>query len=310
MEKTDKLIYLDWNIFQDIKQNRNAEDLKNILSKAKQRNYIFPYSYSHIRDLSRSTNKEYIDEDLKFISMFCDNYCLHYNADNENDFYIEKKNSQEVMEYLKQQNAMIKKVNCTFLFPRYRVDMNKISQDNILFPYLEKNNFIMSPELINTFAKSLYPVIFENYQMQKKFKNSLEELIKINCPAFQEVLNLPIYKHFLSDRCTIMNNFSEIFNSFLSLSNKSQDKIKFGEQITTASNMLDFLPAFSEKINKKNNINNITTDSEHFFWGASSKYYITNDEKHSEKIGFLYAYFHIKTKVYTKKEFVRNITFM
>lgn len=46
MEKTDKLIYLDWNIFQDIKQNRNAEDLKNILSKAEKLYFpVFIFSY-------------------------------------------------------------------------------------------------------------------------------------------------------------------------------------------------------------------------------------------------------------------------
>ncbi|MGI5923151.1 MAG: hypothetical protein ACOX9E_04330, partial [Lentisphaeria bacterium] len=190
------------------------------------------------------------------------------------------------------------------------VDMSKISRDNILFSYLEKNNHIMSPCLFDEITKDIYPSIFQNYELQKNFRDSLGEIIKIGCPAFQRLLDLPIFKYFFEEKYRIKENFSEIFSSFLSLSNKSQDKITFGEQITTASNMLDFFPAFSEKITKKNSINNIATDSEHFFFGSSSKYYITSDKKYDKKIRFLYNYFHIETKVYEKEEFVRKITFI
>ena len=53
-------IYLDWNIFQDIKLSRkNGLQLKQCINTLKYKRLVFPYSYSHIRDLSRSNEKYY-----------------------------------------------------------------------------------------------------------------------------------------------------------------------------------------------------------------------------------------------------------
>lgn len=309
MEKPDKIIYLDWNIFQDIKQNRNADELKSILNDAKRKNYVCPYSYAHIRDLSRCSNEDYLQEDLKFISEFCDNYCLFYNYEDGEKFYIENKNPKEVMDNLKKQCVATDINHNGFLFKSYKVDMSKIPKSNFLFSYLEKTGGIMSSDLFCYIVKDMYPAIFDNVQMQKNFKNSLQEIIHIKNPSFQCMLDFPLYKYFLDDKKVIIDNFSKIFNSFLALSGKNEQNIKFGKKITTASNMLDFFPAFSEKINKKNNINNIATDSEHLLFGTSAKYYITNDKKYNEKIEFLYKYFNVKTKVYMKEEFVKKVNF-
>ncbi|MGP1459872.1 MAG: hypothetical protein ACTTKL_11305, partial [Treponema sp.] len=300
MEKFDKLIYLDWNIFQDLKQNRNGKELEYLIKDAKQRNYIIPYSYSHIRDLSRCTSKSYVADDIQFISSFCDNYCLAYNAKNEEDFWIKKEDPKKVLNFLLVKNQKMNISNKNILIPTYKIDNTDIQKDNLLYPYLEKNNFIMTSDLFNQIISDLYPSIFFDNEKQKIFRSSLIEIVKIQNPAF---LDFPVYKYLLANKESIENNFSEIFSSFLRLSNKSEQKIPFGEKITTASNMLDFFPAFSEKIGKKNNINNISTDSEHMFWGTSSKYYITNDKKYYEKINFLYNYFKIKTKVYLKERF-------
>lgn len=310
MENTDRIIYLDWNIFQDIKQNRNADDLKGVLNGAKRKNYVCPYSYAHIRDLSRCSNEDYLENDLKFISEFCDNYCLFYNYEDGEKFYIENKNPKEVMDHLKKQCVATDINHNGFLFKSYKVDMSKISESNFLFPYLKKNGCIMSCSLLDEIVVDMYPSIFDNVQMQKNFKNSLQEIIQIGNPGFLQMLDFPFYKYFFSNKQIIMENFSDIFNTFLSLSGKNEQNIKFGEKITTASNMLDFFPAFSEKITKKNNINNITTDSEHLWFGTGAKYYITNDRKYNEKIKFLYKYFNVKTKVYMKEEFVKNMYFV
>lgn len=48
-----KSIYLDWNIFQDLIQNRKESRLEENLNAGKIKGYSIPYSHAHISDLLR-----------------------------------------------------------------------------------------------------------------------------------------------------------------------------------------------------------------------------------------------------------------
>jgi hypothetical protein len=313
MINTKKVIYIDWNIFQDIKQKRSCEGLAEILTDAKKKGYIIPYSYSHIRDLSRCKNDDYIKEDLNYISTITDNWCVGYDENNDSSFMFKKNNPEDL---LKKFNENFSKNNdkewqpTIFIFAPYKVDTSKISKENILAPYLKKYNDIMSPDLINNFICDFYSKFYDDHKEQKSFRSSLKEIISLNNPAFVQCLDMPLYKYLLSDKDIIKENFMEIFESFLALSQKSVKTIPHGEKLTTSYNILDFFPAFSERIQKKNNIKNISTDAEHLFFGSSSKYFIGGDNKMLEKANIVYRNFNISTKVYHKDDFINKISFI
>lgn len=69
----------------------------------------------------------------------------------------------------------------------------------------------------------------------------------------------------------------------MSISGKSLNGIPLGEKITTSYQILDFFPAFSEKLDRRNNQNNIAVDAEHLFCASASRFLICGDEKMVKK---------------------------
>lgn len=306
MQRQDRIIYIDWNIFQDIKHNRQVIGLKECLDQAKKRGYIIPYSSAHLEDISRSDNSKYIAEDLKWIEAITGNYCLAYNEKDEKDFWLMNKKPEKIKQETKSQYHL-KKI---LVFEPYCVNMNCLQESNILFPYLKRNNNIMSSELLVEIIYDLYYTIFDDPNIEKKFRNSIHELRKLNEPAFPYMKDFPIWKYLFSNQEILKEHFIEIMESFLYLSNKKLDTLPFGETITTAYDILNFFPVFAEKINNKNNIHNTSSDSAHTYWATSSKYFITNDKHLLKKACFIYNVFGIKTKIYMKDDFIKNVSFL
>ena len=309
--KPIKAIYLDWNVFQDIKQNRSCDGLQELIIAAKKNGFKIPYSSAHMRDLSRSTSEKYIIEDLNFISSLTNNYCVGYGNTDESAFQYLKHDPKDILSTfnLKKVNSESNN-NCQLEFEQYEVDLNKLSSDNILVPYLKENNSVMSMSVVNKFANDFFNSYYDNPQQQKLFRKSFQEICQLSNPAFVFLMETPLYKHIFSDTATISREFNSIVNSFLSMSGKSLESIPYGEKITTSYNILDFFPAFSERIDKKNNIKNSTTDAEHVFLGSSAQYFVASDKKIIEKAQVLKANFNITTKFYLKEDFIRHVSFM
>jgi hypothetical protein len=68
-------------------------------------------------------------------------------------------------------------------------------------------------------------------------------------------------------------------NSILSLRDKSFDSVATGEQVTTAYQILDYFPAFSEKLDRCNTQRNIAIDAEHIFMASGSIFLVCGDKK-------------------------------
>ncbi|MHA2760733.1 hypothetical protein [Vibrio harveyi] len=304
-----KVVYLDWNIFQDLIQDRRGEGLRENLEAAKKNGYKIVYSFAHMRDLSRCSNKEYVEKDLVEVSKLTDNWCVGMK-DNEDLDYAQYSPKALINDVYKQQaHSENATVSSPYSFPAYSVDMSKISDENILTPYLKKHNGLMSQELLDEFMKELYETMFTDHKIQKQFRDSLKEAIGIGNPAFAQALDLPLYQHMFSSKEVIVENLHEIVNSFLSLSGKTLDSIPLGEKITTTYNMLDFFPAFSEKLKKNNNVRNIATDAEHLFLASDSRYLVCGDNKMLEKAKIVYKAYGVKTKVYEREQFIQRVTF-
>lgn len=293
-----KSIYLDWNVFQDLIQKRRGEGLEENLQAATRKGYLVPYSFAHMRDLSRCSNQDHIDKDMDMVSAITNNWCIGININNDLIGY-QQIPPQDVFAQIRDQsteygNDVTSAVQ--FSFPTYKVDISKLSDENILKPYLIKNSSMMSPDIMTLFIGDLYNTIFDDHNIQKKFRKSLSEVVRLNDPAVLSILEMPLYKHLFSNKETIEENLEGIVNSFLSLSSKSIETVSVGEKITTIYNLLDFFPAFSEKLEKRNNINNISTDAEHVLFASESKYLVCGDNKMLEKTKLIYQKYEISTK--------------
>lgn len=304
-----KVIYLDWNIFQDLIQKRRGEGLSENLDAAKRRGYRIVYSFAHMRDLSRCSNQEYVENDLSEVSKLTDNWYVGLKLNEDIFEYVQYPPKAVINEVYKQQAESEKAaVSSPYRFPPYAVDMAQISNENILTPYLRKHHGVMSQELFDEFVSELYDTMFTDHKIQKNFRDSLKEVVGIGNPAFAFFLDMPMYKHLFSSKDVIVENLEDIVNSFLSLSNKKLDTIPLGEKITTTYNILDFFPAFSEKIKKNNNIRNIATDAEHLFLASDSRFFLCGDNKMLEKAKIVYKAYGVKTKVYERELFIQRVT--
>lgn len=305
-----KSIYIDWNIFQDIIQSRRTEGLKENINAAARAGYIIVYSCAHMRDLSKCSNPEYIKKDLAELSRITNNWCCVLQGADDSISHIQEppENIFSEVNNLNEKNIQNKVVR--FKFEPYEVDISKISESNILFPYLVTRNNTMSAEIMETFIGDISDEILSNHETQKKFRKSLQEIFGLKKPALNNLLEMPIYKYLLATREDIGNHLIEIMESFLSLSGKSFGRIPIGEKITTTYNVLDFFPAFSEKLDRRNTQRNIATDAEHVFMASGSKYLICGDGKMVTKAKLVYEICKIETQVYNPDDFQRKFTFI
>jgi hypothetical protein len=194
-----------------------------------------------------------------------------------------------------------------FKFQPYIVDKDKISNDNVLIPFLERYNGIMSAELMDSFVAHLLENGLNDYKLQRNFRNSIIEIIKINQPATEEIKQWPIYNYLLSSEEEIKSKFITIFESFLKMDGRSIELISEEEKFTTAYGVLDFFPAFKEKIEKKNNMRNMLTDALHVYIASHCSYFICGDTSSIKKAKLIYQAFNIKTRVYHVDDFINKV---
>lgn len=305
----DKLIYLDWNVFQDIFQKRRYLELEEILIDWKRRkNYKVVFSSSHMSDLYKCSDPNYIKSDLLSLSKITEDYCMGLDGDN---IAIQKINPnivfQEISDSIKNEKVDISGLEVKFNFSTYKVDVTKLSQNNIIIPYLESGN-ICSPSSLENLVKDLIANdIFTNHNIQKSFRVSLKECVEANNPAFASIVDFQVYKYLLSGKEEIKLHLREIIDAFLSISGKKFNSIPLGEQITTSYRMLDFFPAFSEKLDRRNNQRNICIDSEHLFWASKSRYLVCGDNNMIEKAKLIYTLTGVSTKVKSPIDFINML---
>ncbi|NVK20824.1 MAG: hypothetical protein HWE30_19265 [Methylocystaceae bacterium] len=300
---------MDWNVFQDLIQNRRGERLKESIEFAKQSGYRIVYSIAHMWDLSRCGNTEYVKKDLSEVSKLTDNWCVSTKSVGGPIVYEQCIPKDVIRNVNKQQIQGEKaKVESPYSFPSYMVDMSKVSDENILVPYLKKQNGMMSPKLLNDFVKELYEKVSTDYKIQKKFRKSLEEIIGINNPAFVPLHDMAFYRHIFSTEEVIVKNLPEIINSVLSLDNETLDTIPIEKKITTTYSLLDFFPAFNEGLDKRNNMRNIVIDALHVFLASDSRCLVSSDKNMLKKAKIVYKTYGVRTKVYETGKFIQNIT--
>lgn len=304
-----KSIYLDWNVFQDIMQNRKSTRLAENLEAAKAKHYSIPYSHAHISDLLRCSNSDYVKSDIDELGVITGTVCIAPHR-NGSGFCTDRVPPHLIYEAMKESQVDDQEVReITFEFQPYLVDTKKISKENIMIPYLEQFGNMMSPELMKKFIDHFLQNCLTDHKLQKKFRESFSEIIKLNEPAVEKMKELAIYRHLFSSAKEIEDNFISIFQSFLGIDGRSIESISEEYKIRLAYITLDFFPVFKEKIERNNNMNNIITDSLHVYIASKCKYFISGDAKMIGKAKLIYRAFGVRTKIYHVDYFIENIEF-
>jgi hypothetical protein len=305
-----KSVYLDWNVFQDIIQDRRNEGLHENLEAATRGGYLIPYSCAHMRDLAKCGNPDYVKSDLKRVSELTGNWCTMM-GDMDDQISYKQVRPEEIFSIVSiDEKIDTSSIKTKWAFEPYEVDTSALSASNIMTARLQANNNIFSSEVMESFLFDSSEGLLSDHKTQKLFRASLKELMELGRPGNSKVMDMPLYKHWLSSKEVIKQNLKEIADSFLSLSNKTFDRVPIGEKITTTYQILDFFPAFSEKLDRRNTQRNIATDAEHVYLASDSRYLVCGDANMLEKAEIIYSLCGIKTKVYHATTFQQSVTFI
>lgn len=302
-----KCIYLDWNIFQDVIQNRKSPRLVENLDAGKRRGYSIPYSHAHISDLLRCSNADHVKSDLERLESITEKFCIAPHPDGS-AFCVEEIPPNLIYEAMEaEQRDILEPKDVKLEFQSYKVDTAKLSDGNVMVPFLERFGGVMSPDLLECFVKHLQENGLTDHKLQRDFRNSFVEVVKLNQPAIEEIQEWPFYEHLLSTPEQIGQNFISIFQSFLNIDGRSIDVISEEDKFTTAYGILDFFPAFKEKIEKKNNLNNMLTDALHVYVASKCAYFICGDKKLIAKAKIIYLAFNVRTRIYYVDDFISRV---
>lgn len=308
-DKVKKTIYLDWNVFQDIFQSRRGDRLLENINAAKLKGFVVPFSHAHMSDLSRCSSETYIDSDLDKIDLLTDS-TLITRVESSTKFVTGKASARDVYKVNHKDVSTGPDLPSIIIgFESYEVDRGLVSENNMMLPYLDKFGNRMCPELLILLIEDLVLNVFTDYKVQRDFRGSFAEIVKIGNPANQRLLDMPLYKSIFSSKEEIEGNFLELVESLLSITGKNTKSIGKEELYTTAYGLLDFFPVFKEKIEKRNNINNMLTDGLHVYIASRCSYFVGGDEKMLEKAKLIYKAFGEKTKILDVDKFSNNVEF-
>ncbi|ELX09089.1 hypothetical protein Jab_2c11490 [Janthinobacterium sp. HH01] len=301
-----KSIYIDWNVFQDVIHERKGPLLAERLYAAKAKGYALPYSHAHIYDLLRGANLDWVKKDLDHIASITGCLCIGPLKDRSR-FSLERVPPLQIYASMATQTDELPVVPDSIQFEPYPVDVGKLSENNIVIPYLRDSNNLMSPGVIEKLVSDFLENALQDYNLHKSFRESLVEVIRLNQPNNEEVKSWPIFQYLLAPAEEIEENFMMIFRSFLSIDGNVLENLSDQNKIRTAYGILDFFPAFKERIGKKNNLNNMITDSLHVYIASQCTHFICGDRKSITKANVVYRAFGIKTSVHYVTDFINTV---
>jgi hypothetical protein len=320
-------VYLDWNVMSGMKNNY----FKDLIDLFLPRNdkFMLVYSTSHITDISSSKKNEDISEDnlitndLEFISLLTDNWCLYNNT---NNIVLNKCSPQEIYN---------ERIDDTELFTDFSIDklFSGITENDtdypLIKPYIDLlkslpldpifKQVLQDPvqaELLNKFLPGLkdkltmegffesFGQMYYNLNETEAYKDLrlLVQNVGVNSSHYNEtknpfeLINKAYKKHGL-------DNFS--INQYF---DNSKNAPKWYNDITNEYLMLDLHGYKADKVKvtdkEKNTFRNTTEDANHSAFASMCDFYITNDDKNYHKTKAVYNKLNIRTIVVKPQEFI------
>ena len=261
-------------------------------------------------DLARCSNPDYVQSDLSEVEKISDRNYIDIIDVTQLEVQVKQVPAAAVLDLVRRDNSSsLTALEIPKRFPRYKVAVEQIPKGNLMLTYLSRFDGYMCQELMEALMEDLNERGLSDYTLQRDFRNAIAEVVTIGNPAAAELLETPIFKHLLSSKEEIQENFEEIFAHFLSLTNKTISTIDEQEKIRSSYGVLDFFPAFKEKINKRNNMNNMLTDALHTYIASKCSLFVCGDSNLVEKAKFLYKAYKIPTRVYHVETFIEKVEF-
>lgn len=314
-------VYLDWNVFSQMKNGYNNKLLKILSNKDK---FIIPYSSAHISDIQRSFSnsdkqKQMINEDFEFISKMTDNLFLSivnkklindnidptvFNTNIDTNDVL-KDFSLDWLEKTLCENEATKEIG-----EKYLELIRAIPIDLLAKPF-------ENPESANTLNK-LYPGLKENLTMDgfvESFKTMVYNLTeKENYKELRNILQdgLNINKDRItnsSDPYKIIDKAYSKFDSTNNVSTNNYNQPKWYSEIITEYNKLDMHGYHQDKIEvkegkRKQTFTNTIEDANHSAFATTCNFYIINDNKSFWKTKKVFEKLKINTLVFKPEEFI------
>jgi len=319
-----KYIYLDWNVFQYMKQETvlekksiNGLEFKELVKKISNK-YTFPYSEGHLKDLSISQEK-YITEDLEFIKTISKNNILGF-IDNEK--IVIQKDYIDIKTFFNQlqessKDELEQEINLDITSnTNYEITVNEMDENNLLKPFIEQNNGVLDDKVFSKFIMMMYqninnPDLYKKFriqvhQLKKNFESTTNTLIDKGSSYYSELI---AFLSFMveNDMNNIKENFHKTMISFLNIDKKRIfEDLTIGAKIELAYSLLDYNQHFRDKINKKNRPTNMFRDIKHLHFASDAKYYITEDNTTYKKSKFVSEVLELNVKVLKMNELVNK----
>ncbi len=319
-------IYLDWNVFTEIKNGLNPK-LNDILASDK---YLIPYSTSHIGDIFSSYNednpeqKKHIDKDLEFISHFTKNNCLANDKENVRIHIYEPK---ELFDQRIEEGHLFRNFSLDTLTELLEGDektkiFSGIITDLFKNQPLEKEfiEALEHPEGLDQ-MNLLFPDLKNNPTMEGFLKSFGKLITRLNETEDYKKLREITQSGLSINRDKIFNS-SDPFNSIKDAYSKfnidenqimqAQEDKNTPEWFNTITNeylKLDIHGYQEDKVRtskgRKETFRNTTEDAFHCAFASTCNFYITNDNRSYNKTKKLFEHLKLNTIVLKADEFIK-----
>lgn len=309
-----KYIYLDWNVIKYMKgqvvtDKYDGFEFEKLFNKLSKR-FKFPYSESHLRDLlvSDKDDNPKVKEDLDYLMFVSEGFGAFTVG---HDVVINKSDVHEHFEYLKSEPAASMDFDVTG--ESFEIDTDKMHSDSAYKKLIEENDGVLDGSVVKRFIESAAvsmddPDWYKNIREQisrlkKDFESESNTVLDQNSEYYKSVLP---FLEFLADEAAAdhPNKFPAAVQGFLSISGKKIEDLENLDKLHIGYQLLDFHPAFKEKIKKKNKPSNLVRDMLNVIFAAKATYYVSEDGNSRKKAKYIYSAFSLPVKVVGMNEFV------
>jgi hypothetical protein len=296
-------IYLDTNVFQDLKKSENRDLLK--LFQADMKRNIYCFSEAHIYDLVRDATAEKLT-DMTFIEGIVDNNCWRYDKKIIFDY-------ETPLEYYRRfdwtpaKSIFTSDEDIFSVFARLTLsaiplnfaDLIAINELPPNFPETFKTLFTKNTTMFD-FIQAFLDMTVELTSEQKEFKKMIQYL-------HEHSLTGKIYRGiklegFDGNNVTDKEAFKMSYEAFF-LKNNDTGKYRYDLFLNLHSGLELF--GIVKGKPKKQKMMNMINDGRHAFFGAFCDIVVSKDADMLNKTKFLYDLYDIRTKVMTINEFIQ-----
>jgi hypothetical protein len=318
-------IYLDWNVISNLKRPENKE-LKKFIDKHKDF-FLFPYSPAHFKDLMKSFSPDnvHFEKDLETLEYLSGKHLIMW-GDNGTEPLFGTPQEYFEGEKDKEDNLQLFDIKKIFNNLKEVTGSNELDQIGEVMKGLYKLQpaGIQVTDENREMLQKIFPKItsdssmwdltkdvgqfiqnlLNNGDFYKDYRKAISEKgfkLDPNSGNWSEEEVINKIDNYLKDLGVEMD-FLEFVESSFKHREKPANRFEF---FTTAYLMLDMIGYKSDKLPKPtDNMQNISTDGEHAFYGAHCDFFIVGDKKLKIKSNVLYKKFNIPTQILAPSQFI------